>query len=194
MDHASPLPILTPREQRLGLPVLPGALPVVGHALNFVFRPLQTLRRAQALGSPLVWVNSGFGNWALDCYAPEAYELLRDKSMSIRHYAQLAPILLGQSLLTQDGEPHRSARNAMNGPFTPKGLSAQGTSALMKEVVERQLGVILDQPNPLMLVEARTLALDIIFRILGIDPAELQAWREHYEEVMLSILLDYFGI
>lgn len=178
----------TPRTLRLGLPEVPGALPIFGHSLSHAFAPMRFIARARALNSPLVWVDAGFGNWAIDCFDPRAYELLRDKSCSVQHYGKLSPLLLGRSLLTQDGEAHRSGRNAMNGPFTPKGLGALGTTALMREVVEERVAGMLDRPSFNTLIETRNLALEIIFRILGIDRAEVDAWREHYEEVMLSIV------
>lgn len=192
MENATALTAVTPMADRMGLPVMPGALPVFGHQLKLIVSPLAFVDQARALcrehNSDFIWVSLGFGAWVLDCFNPSAYELLKEKSLSIQHYAQVAPALLGRSLLTQDGEPHRSARNAMNTPFTPKGLSGLGTSALMREVVEQHVEQMLQKPKINALVENRNLALDIIFRILGIAHEELDAWREHYEEIMLSLL------
>lgn len=192
MSTTTALTYNNPNQERLGLPVLPGALPVFGHQLKLLFAPMDFVQQARRLcqdsNTDFVWVSLGLGNWVLDCFNPNAYEVLRDKSCSVRHYANFAPTLLGNSLLTQDGEPHRSARNAMNTPFTPKGLSGLGTSALMKEVVEQHVAAMLKKSTCNGLIETRNLALDIIFRILGIDHSELDQWREHYEEVMLSLL------
>jgi cytochrome P450 len=169
------------------LPRLRGGWPIVGHTLRQLFWPMEFVAQLRALSGDLAWVNQGRGRWALYCMDPEMYEVLKDKSCSVRHYLDIAPTLLGNSLLTQDGDVHRSGRTAMNAPFTPKGLTAQGTSALMKEVIERQVSVMLDKPDPNALIELRTLALDIIFRILGIPHEELDGWRDHYEEVMLTL-------
>ncbi|MCK6524466.1 cytochrome P450, partial [Myxococcota bacterium] len=166
---------------------LPGGWPLVGHNLRRLFWPMSFFEDLRALSGDLAWVNMGRGRWSIYALNADLYDVLKDKSCSVRHYFELAPTLLGDSLLTQDGEPHKSGRSAMNKPFTPNGLSAQGTSEIMKEVIERQVGVMLDTPAPLALIEMRTLALDIIFRILGIPHDELDGWREHYEEVMLTL-------
>ncbi|MBK9646681.1 MAG: cytochrome P450 [Deltaproteobacteria bacterium] len=169
------------------MPKLGGGWPLVGHNFRRLFWPMEFLTDLSGLQGDLAWVSMGRNNWSIYALNPSLYDVLKDKSCSVRHYFEVAPTLLGKSLLTQDGEPHRSGRNAMNKPFTPSGLSAQGTSEIMKEVIERQVGVMLQKPDPLALIEMRTLALDIIFRILGIPHDELDGWREHYEEVMLTL-------
>ncbi|MCB9744785.1 MAG: cytochrome P450 [Alphaproteobacteria bacterium] len=176
----------TPADDRLGIPIAPGRLPVIGHALHITLWVESFLKRLEGLGEDMVWVRNAPGSWVVDCLNPAALDLLRAKTSSNAHYSQLAEVLLGRSVLTRDGQEHRSQRNAMNAPFTPKGLGALGTSAIMKETVLERMGRLLDQPEFVGLVETRELALDIIFRILGIDRDELPAWREHYEDVLLS--------
>ncbi|MCB9745275.1 MAG: cytochrome P450 [Alphaproteobacteria bacterium] len=180
------LTFATPDDDRLGLPIAPGRLPVIGHSLHLTFWMESFLKTLREMDEELVWVNSAPGSWVVEVKDPSHFDLLRSKAGSNAHYFQLAQVLLGHSLLTRDGKEHRTQRNAMNSPFTPKGLSALGTSAVMKETVLERIGELLQKPEFVGLVETRELALDIIFRILGIDRAELPAWREQYEEVLLS--------
>ncbi len=168
------------------LPVLPGRAPFFGHMMRLFFRPDKVIRKVDALKSDFVWVQARPGGWHLQVRNPEHFNLLRSKSATNRHYAELANLLLGRSLLTRDGKVHRVQRASMNSPFTPKGLRAAGTSAIMKETIEERVAALIARPKFTALTQTRSLALDIIFRILGIPGRELEQWREHYEEMLFA--------
>ena len=112
-------------EMKDGLPVLPGAFPLVGH-IPLVYRGLhEGLQKATDLGiGPLFWVTTGLGTWMVMCTSPEALEVFRNKAFTSRHLQEIAPLVAGQSVLAQDGDAHRRMRSAVNAPFLPRGLSA----------------------------------------------------------------------
>lgn len=179
-----------------GQPVAARPWPLLGHQASMALSPVPFLQRQAELG-PFCWLDMGFGvGWALFGLDTDAYKALRAKTMSVSHYEQLSPVLLGRSLLTRDGAEHRSMRNAMNAPFTPKGLHAAGVCEIVDDVVHERVEHLAAQDTFVALEHTRELALDIIFRILGIDTADLPAWRSHYEDVLLSTLpvrLDFPG-
>ncbi len=177
---------LGPDDDRLGLPIVPGRLPLLGHSLHVTLWVHRYVQLLAATGAELIWVKRAPNSWAIECCSPAGIELLCSKSGSNAHYADLAPVLLGRSLLTRDGREHRAQRNAMNAPFNPRGLSALGTSAVMKATIIERVEQLLAQREFVGLIATRELALDIIFRILGIPGDELPSWRRHYEDVLLS--------
>jgi cytochrome P450 monooxygenase len=171
----------------LGLPVAPGRLPWIGHLHLFYRDHVGFLRGIRCLG-PLVWVNVAPHMWNLIVTDPQGHELLRARTMSVKHYVGLAPQVLGRSILALDGADHRRIRNAMNRPFTPQGLDVTGVCALMREVIEARVQGLLEKGAFTLLTETRQLALDVIFHILGVETDELVEWREHYEDLLLAVL------
>lgn len=167
-------------------PVTPRPWPLIGHQAKILFDPLPFLR-ARAAEGPFCWLDMGMGpGWTLFLLHTDGYKMLRSKTVSVGHYAELVPALLGQSLLTRDGAEHRRMRSAMNAPFTPKGLDAAGVCAIIDDVMAERLGRLAEERSFVALEETRELALDIIFRIIGIRAADIATWRTHYEEVLLS--------
>ena len=73
----------------------------------------------------------------------------------------------------------------MSGPFLPKGLAEAGVGPLVGEVVERWVRGFVGRRRVRVLAETRELALETMFRLVGVDPSELSAWRERYEKLML---------
>src|SRR4051812_18603384 len=70
---------------RHGLPVLPGAFPVVGH-IPVVYRDLPAvLRKAKADHGPMFWITLGLGTWALLCTGEEGLACFRSPAFSSAH-------------------------------------------------------------------------------------------------------------
>ncbi len=172
---------------REGIPILPGALPVVGHALFQLGDTLGFLRDAASRMGPLFWMSNGGDRMSLVCMGEPSFELLKNKVTSSEFIGKQAPDFIGDSLLSRDGVPHRSLRSAMSGPFTPRGLTASGAAAISAEVVEACVAGLPSTPFSL-LAETQRLALDVIFRVMGIDRSELDAWNKNYREFILGAL------
>lgn len=172
---------------RDGFPVLPGAFPVVGH-LPMVYRGLpDAVQSSQALGK-IFWIHVGFGMWTLICTGPDALEIFRSKAFTSKHLQEVAPLVAGESLLSQDGPPHRHMRSAMNAPFLQKGLSAGGFGRMSASMLEALAGRWADQKRAKVLPEVQTVALDIIFRMLGVPISDIEPWRRRYRDLLLANL------
>ena len=176
----------TPRLRR-GLPVAPGAMPLIGH-LGKAWRGMPELvRRAHDELGPVFWISAA-GTWVLMCTGPEAPPLLKSKSFSSAHLQTVSPIVAGESLLARDGDDHRRMRTAMNKPFSPKGLSATSAGAMAASA----LGVLTErwvrQRGARVLPDIQEAALEIIFRMLGVGTHELPQWRVQYRALLLANL------
>jgi cytochrome P450 len=173
---------------REGLPILPGAFPIVGHIPAVYHRLPEVLRWAKAEYGPLYWVTPGFGNWVVFCTGPDALEIFRHKSFKSSHLEKVAPIVAGGTMLSQDGPSHRHMRGAMTRPFLPRGLTAGSVGAAiavtMSDVAARWVGKGVAHVLP----DAQEAALDIIFRILGVAPSDLSTWRVKYRTLLLANL------
>jgi cytochrome P450 family 117 subfamily A len=173
--------------QREGLPIHPGAFPLVGHVPAIYYRLPEVLRRAQASLGPLYWVAAGFG-WVLFCSGPEAVHVFHNRAFDSSHLEKLAPAIASGTMLARDGAPHRHLRGALAGPFLPRGLTASGVGATIAvalgEVAARWVG----QGSARVLPDAQDAALDIIFRLIGVAPAELPTWRDKYRALVLANL------
>ncbi len=182
------LPFRSPEKATLreGIPVLPGALPVVGHSLYTLGNAITFLRNAEASVGPLFWTKN-IGMHSLVVMGEPGFELLKNKVTSSEFIREGSPDFIGDSLLSRDGTPHRSLRSAMSGPFTPRGLTASGASAIAAEVIEAYVARFPEEPFSL-LAQTQGLALDIIFRVMGIEGSEMEAWNHAYREFIMGAL------
>src|SRR5687768_7369651 len=105
---------------RDGIPVLPGAFPVVGH-LPLIYSDAENgLRRARAEVGNVFWLRAGPGVDLVSCAGPDALEIFRSKAFTNEHLQELSPLVAAGTLLAQEGAAHRHMRAAMNGPFAPR--------------------------------------------------------------------------
>ena len=183
-----PLP-LGPR-RRLGLPVARGYLPRVGHVPALV-ADLPGVLASGAGEGPLFWMNLGGDRWVLASTHEEWFAILRNKETSSAILSDMANEAiagspLGRSLLVLDGPAHRRTRGAMNGPFTPRGMTAAGMGHAIAEVVGGRVSAWRHETRIPIANETREIAVDVIFRTLGIPVKDLRAWRLKFEE-MLSL-------
>lgn len=173
-------------ELREGIPVLPGAFPVVGHAPYTMGNAMTFLRDAEAKVGPLFWTKN-IGQYTLVCMGEPGFELLKNKVTSSEFIREESPDFIGDSLMSRDGASHRNLRSAMSAAFTPRGLTASGAASIAAEVVESYVSRLPEGPFSLLEVTQR-LTLDVIFRIIGIDDKELAAWNHNYREFVWGAL------
>lgn len=173
---------------RDGLPILPGALPIVGHIPALYKDAPGVYRRAMEELGPLFWVTSGPGTWLLAVNGTKALDLFRHKSFTSAHLAKIAPLVAGESLLGLDGAPHRHVRSAMNAPFLPSGLSASVVGPMMARCLEGLVAKWGDRGKARVLEDIQETALEVIFRMIGVDPGDLMPWRKKYRDLLLANL------
>ncbi len=173
-------------ELREGIPVLPGAFPILGHAPHTLGNALTFLRDAEARVGPLFWTKN-IGRYTLVSMGEPGFELLKNKVTSSEFIREGSPDFIGDSLMSRDGTSHRNLRSAMSAAFTPRGLTASGAASIAAEVVESYTSRLPQEPFSLLDV-TQGLTLDVIFRIIGIDNEELAAWNRNYREFVLGAL------
>jgi cytochrome P450 monooxygenase len=99
---------------------------------------------------------------------------------------------LGRSRLVIDGAEHRRTRGAMNAPFTPRGMSAAGMGQAIAEVIAARVSSWPNEARVPIVNETREIAIDVIFRALGIPLEDLRVWRIKFEE-MLGLAVPWVG-
>lgn len=186
------LPSVLPRLAKFpplppGLPVAPGWLPLVGHVPQ-LFRDLPRVMRDCERTGPLCWIDLGPSRRQLFSTREEAFAVFRNRETSSKHLERESRGLLSRSVLVLDGPAHRRVRGAMAAPFTPRGLNAARAGALMREVIEPRVGAWADRAEVPLAEETREFAVDVIFRMMGIPPSDLAAWRHQFEELILAAL------
>lgn len=171
---------------RDGLPVLPGAFPLIGH-LPAVYKGAPALFRdaRKELGN-VFWVKAGPGFDLVSCAGVDAIEIFRNKAFTNEHLQEVSPLVARGTLLAQEGAAHRHMRAAMNGPFAPRALSAKTVGPMAGAVIAERVARWMDRKQVRILAETRELALEIIFRLIGVSPEDLGAWRRQYGELLLA--------
>jgi cytochrome P450 len=173
---------------RDGLPVLPGAFPLVGHLPAFYRRLPEVMRRARADLGPIFWITLGPGMWVALCTGLEALEIFRSKAFDSSHLPTVSPLVAGASVLAQDGRAHRHLRSALNGPFLPRGLAAGRVGPMMARALGDLCAGWCARGEARIVPAIQDTALAIIFRMIGVDPGDLPAWRAQYRDLLLANL------
>lgn len=179
---------ILPASTREGLPVMAGALPVLGHTLALHLDVPGALRRAAETLGPAFWVSLGFGSWYLFCARRSSFDLLKHPKVVNAGSRATLDFILGRSLLAMDGPDHRRVRVAMNPTFSPRGLAESGSGAVIAEVVRARAERWASLGELRVHAETKELALDVIFRITGVGNQDLPAWRAQYGELLLGLL------
>ena len=181
---------------RHGLPVAPGFLPMVGH-VPALLADLPGLLECGAREGAFFWMNLGGTRWTLTSTHEDCFAILRNKETSSAILSEMANEAvagnpLGRSLLILDGAAHRRTRGALNGPFTPRGMTAAGLGQVIAEVIGARLSRWPHKTRVSIANETREIAIDVIFRTLGIPMQDLRAWRIRFEE-MLALAVPVVG-
>lgn len=178
---------VTPRQLRL--PVLRGALPLFGHTFKLIKDQPKTFRELSEGPGPLCWVKIFGLGWVLVYTRRESFDLFMNRITTSARMVDQAEIVVGRSsMVSADGPAHRHLRKAASGPFTPRGLTMSGVSATMVEVITARVEAMLAKDELVLLEETQRVALDIIFRIMGIPEAQLEAWGTKYNELLMGLL------
>lgn len=179
---------LSPPHRRSGFPVMAGSLPVLGHIVSLHEDAVAALQRAHASLGPIFWANRGFGRWCLCCVGPGAFELLKHPHVISAGARPVLNYLIGNTLLASDGAKHRRMRSAMNPPFAPRGLTENVAGQKIREVVIERARRWAELTQIPVLNEMRELALDVVFRVIGVRIDELPKWRKQYSDVLLGLV------
>jgi cytochrome P450 len=177
-------------EERDGFPVVPGAFPVIGHMPAMALDALGFMRDAERRFGPLYCWNAGFDAWQLAYASKDAISLFRNK-VTDSEFLRDKPTLdafFGHALLVRDGKVHQHMRSAMNGPFQPRGLTEGRVGELVAELVERRARRWAGRRDVRVIADTRELALEVVFRLVGVEETELAVWRVHYEDLVLLLL------
>ncbi|MBB4189068.1 cytochrome P450 [Sinorhizobium terangae] len=156
---------------RYDVPVVPGAFPLVGHLPAIVCDLPRLLQRAERMLGSHFWLDFGPAGHQMTCMDPDAFALLRHKDASSALIAEIAPELLGGTLVAQDAGPHRQARDAIKAAFLPKGLTQGGIGDLFAPVIRARVQAWRDRGDITILRETSDLMLKLIFSLMGI-PAQ----------------------
>jgi cytochrome P450 len=168
-------------------PVLSGALPLIGHLPEMHFRFPSMCDRGLSQHGPLFWIRAG-AEAHLVLTGPRALAVLKHPAVSTSFYTDSFSLLLGNTLLSFDGEEHRKIRQVLNPPFTPQRVRRSDILHIVRDTTERRVEAWRRAERIEIVRETRELALEIIFRVVGVPLERLGAWRKHYERYLLSSL------
>lgn len=168
-------------------PRLGGRLPVLGHFVSMSRNSLSMFERAHSQLGPVFWCDFGFGHDTLIVLGEAGMEVFRSKATNSSHLAQLETFL-GKSMLVVDGPDHKRMRGASGHAFTPAGLRRAKVGDIIGETVARRLGAWQGRERVPVVVDTRTVALEVIFRVMGVEVDDLQAWSKWYGEYTLGAL------
>jgi cytochrome P450 len=184
--------LLNPLDRRdrsiAGFPRVRGAFPFLGHVPGLATDTLKLVRDAERAHGPLFFVEAGFGHRMLICAHLDALSVFQTKLGSNDYMRDAAGGMFGESAIVQDGKPHQRMRAVLNGTFTQRGLSAASVGPMVAEIVEQRARRFASGAPIRVLAETRELALDVVFRIVGIDDHDLSEWREKYEDALLLLI------
>ncbi len=179
-----------------GFPRLAGAFPLLGHVPSLVSDTLRMIREAERRHGPLFFIEVGFGHRMLICAHLDALAVFQTKLGTSGYMRDASGGMFGESVIVQDGKAHQRMRAVLNGPFTPRGLSAAAVAPMVAEIALRRARRFATGDPVRVLAETRELALEVVFRIVGIDDSHLTEWRERYEEalwLLVNVPLDAPG-
>src|SRR5262245_41873355 len=135
---------LVPPGERDGFPVMAGHLPGLGHALTLHADAVGAMRRAERDLGPCVYFSLGFGQWLLLCLGEEGFEVCKHRSLAVGGARSNLGYLLGDSVMTVDGDEHRRLRSSMNPTFSARGLAESGAGRVSAETVREHVRAMVD--------------------------------------------------
>ncbi len=166
--------------------MLDGALPILGHLPEMYRRFPSLCARGASAHGPLFWIHGGPGARQLMCTDASALQILKSPAMSNSFYAEGWEALLGNTLFAFDGDEHRNVRNLMAPAFTPGRIRRSDVLRIVTETVTSHVDRWLEVGHVDVLAGAREITLEIIFRMIGVPPQDLAAWRKQYTRYLLA--------
>lgn len=172
---------------RNGLPVVPGAFPLLGHLPALYFDALHFFRNSRDRFGPLFWMRIG-ENWILTSAAREGFDILRSKSVSMEHLKTTVGVLAGDALIAKDGAAHRRVRPALSQPFMPRNLATTKFGSVTAELFSERVASWLKRRSVVVLKEMQDVALQVIFRLIGVEASDFRIWGERYRDFVWGTL------
>lgn len=167
-------------------PDLDGAYPIVGHLPEMYRRfPALCARGARAHG-PLFFVHGGPGARQLMCTDESALAALKEPGVSTSFYAEGFGALLSGTLFAFDGDAHRRVRGLMAPAFTPGRIRKSDVLSIVDDVVGARLADWAPGRRVEVLATTKDIALEIIFRIIGVPAGHVDEWRRQYGRYLLA--------
>ena len=186
--------LLTPFKRttrfREGFPVLSGSWPLVGHLPAIVLRFPHLLEQAQRDLGDFFWIDFGFtaAGPELMCLHADAFSLFQNKQTTSAVLGEVAAEPLKNTMVSEDGPPHRNIRSPMNATFQPKGLSSAGIGAMFADMIASRVTSWQGRRDVPILRETRQLVLALLFRMLGVDEYDLGVWEKNYERFFQLVI------
>jgi cytochrome P450 len=168
-------------------PQLPGRWPIFGHLPKITRDALALFRRAQAELGPVFWIDMGFDHRVLLVLDEQGFAVFKNKDTDSSHLTDFGAFL-GGSMLTVDGSDHRRMRMASGGAFTPAGLSRAEVGQIIIETIERHISAWRGADRVAITEATKTIALEVIFRVMGIEVPDLPKWSRWYSEFLLGAI------
>lgn len=169
-------------------PMLSGRVPMLGHMPRLHLDALGVLRRAHQELGPVFRLDYGFGLKPIFVLGQEAFSMLRNDRTNSSANLDMARLIIDNSLLPNDGPDHKRVRGALNGPFSPRGLKAASVGPLIDELLAPRLESWRDRSSLVIATEVREFAIDVIFRLVGIEQGDLPAWRVKFHQFLLGLV------
>lgn len=184
----SPSVDLSHLEIKDGFPVMPGKKPFVGHVHLLGRNALEALNAAKSKCGPIFWTYYGSQLPVLQILDEAGIDILLNKHTSNSYIKEQMPVVTGESISGTDGQHHRNVRKAISGAFTPKGLTQAKVGEAISTTLEQHLEAWLHTGKVPIFPKTKEIALDAVFRILGIEGQDLSVWRHYYEEFFLGMI------
>lgn len=171
------------------IPVASGALPLIGHLLPILNKRKEFfLENAEKFKSPF-WIHLGFGRWQVVLPIGATFKVLKNKFTDSDVIPEFISYITNNSIIIADGKWHRRMRGAINAPFTPRGLSAANIGQITNDVIDSHLDVFEANAMIKVLDVTGLVALDIIFRMLGVPKGEVKLWRDKYSQFLATLAI-----
>ncbi|MFK3789068.1 MULTISPECIES: cytochrome P450 [Pseudomonas] len=171
-----------------GFPVMPGKLPLLGHVHRIGKDALGELRQAEAACGPIFWTYFGSQLPVLQITDEAGLAILQNKYTDNSYLREQMPVITGEAMNAFDGPRHRNARKASTDAFTPRGLSRAQVGEAIVQTIERRVSHWCRENKLAIFPQTKDIALEVVFRILGIQTQELELWRHQYEEFFLGMI------
>jgi cytochrome P450 monooxygenase len=181
-------PVAGPLKIKDGFPVMPGTLPLLGHVHRISRDALGELRQAEAVCGPIFWTYFGTKLRVLQIMDEEGLAILQNRHTDNSYLREQMPVIAGQAMNTFDGPRHRNARRASSAAFSPAGMTRAKVGQLIADTIAPRLERWTRESKLPIFPETKDIALEVVFRIMGIDTHELQQWRKQYEEFFLGMI------
>lgn len=167
-------------------PTLDGAWPILGHMGEMYRRFPELCARGTKAHGALFWILGGPGARQLMYTDAAALQLLKNPAVSTSFYTEGFSALLGNTLFAFDGDEHRRVRQPMTPPFTPQRVRASNVIKIVTETSQRRIRSWIGRESFDIVDEIREMALEIIFRVVGVPVSDLGEWRKQYNRFLLA--------